>query len=72
MIHLPSSTQRENFRTIHMTYSDPQQNADAGPPPPPTTFNWARERLFDEAACFALYSLVVEAGHGAVMDVRAE
>ena len=66
--------QRESFWTIRMTYADPAppQDGAGGGAPPPTAFIWARERLFDEAACFALYSMVVEAGHGAVADVRAE
>lgn len=53
--------------------NDPQQGRAPGAPPLlPTDFAWARGRLFDEAACFALYAMVVEAGEGSVVDVRAE
>ena len=57
-----------------MAYADPhqQQQQEQQQAPRPVDFAWARGRLFDEAACFALYSMVVEAGQGVVRDVRAE
>lgn len=55
-----------------MTYSSDNDGDDQQRRAPPTEFAWARGRLFDEAACFALYSMAVEAGQGVVVDIRTE
>ncbi len=56
---------REDFWSIKMTYKEEAAGSLA------TAFEWARTRLFDEAACVVLYALVVEAQQARVTYVNA-
>ncbi|CAM9767021.1 unnamed protein product, partial [Chrysoparadoxa australica] len=68
---------REPFWKLVMEYKTTQggqgskKGSDVQQPESQATFNWCRQRLFDHAACLALYSLCCDDGQAVVTSVKA-